>query len=108
METRGYIWDALIIATGLNDRHLHSLAEEIDVIARASGEPPLRTDGDHATPWVIVDLGHLIIHLQTPSARELYNLDKLWGPHFTDEPLALTPQKRVPPRAPRRAAPVTK
>ena len=37
---------------------------------------PSREDG---FAWVLLDCGSVIVHLFTPSAREFYQLEHLWG-----------------------------
>nr|WP_272876023.1 ribosome silencing factor [Neoroseomonas soli] len=72
--------DRLIIATGMVERQLQAMATHLD---EALGEAGLhlRRDSIQASPdWVLIDAGDLVIHLFRPDARELYRLERMWGP----------------------------
>lgn len=40
---------------------------------------PLGREGDKDSDWTLVDLGSVIVHIMTPSAREFYDLEGLWS-----------------------------
>lgn len=76
--------DRLIIATGQVDRQLQAMATHLDEALAKEGLQ-LRRDNVQASPdWVLIDAGDLVIHLFLPEARELYRLEKMWGPGSPD------------------------
>lgn len=72
--------DRLIVATGLVERQLQAMATHLDE-ALAEAGLRLRRDAIQASPdWVLIDAGDLVIHLFRPDARELYRIERMWGP----------------------------
>ncbi len=72
--------DRLIIATGQVERQLQAMATHLDEALGKAGLP-LRRDSIQASgDWVLIDAGDLVIHLFRPEARELYRLERMWGP----------------------------
>ncbi|KAJ1940286.1 hypothetical protein FBU59_003857, partial [Linderina macrospora] len=65
-------------------RHMHAMAEDlvkaIKERNRAKGvEAAINVDGRDSDDWVVVDLGSFVVHLMTPEARKLYDLEGLWS-----------------------------
>lgn len=72
--------DRLIIATGKVERQLQAMAQHLDEALGKAGLN-LRRDAIQASPdWVLIDAGDLVIHLFRPEARELYRIERMWGP----------------------------
>ncbi len=76
------IAEAFIIATGNSDRHVGSLARDVAAELKEKGYEILGIEGSPANAWVVVDAGDVIIHVFQEEARELYNLEKMWGHSF--------------------------
>jgi ribosome silencing factor RsfS/YbeB/iojap len=73
--------DRLIIATGLADRQIEAMATHLDEAFAKEGVK-LRGDAVEASPnWVLISAGDLVVHLFKPETRELYALERMWGPH---------------------------
>lgn len=72
--------DRLIIATGQVERQLQAMATHLDEALGKAGLH-LRRDAVQASPdWVLIDAGDLVIHLFRAEARELYRIERMWGP----------------------------
>ncbi len=72
--------DRLIIATGQVERQLQAMATHLDEALNKVGLN-LKRDAIQASPdWVLIDAGDLVIHLFRPEARELYRIERMWGP----------------------------
>lgn len=73
--------DLMIFASGTSDRHVKSLASNVDEKVREGGVRPLGVEGaDQAQAnWVLLDLGDIVVHVMLPETREFYQLEKLWG-----------------------------
>jgi len=71
--------DYFVIATGLNERHLRGLADELKKHAKSMKVRPLYADGLRSARWILLDYGSVIVHLFNPEARTYYELDQLWA-----------------------------
>jgi ribosome-associated protein len=73
------ITDYMIIATGRSSRQVRSIAEHVVTKAKERGVAPLGSEGVNDGDWALVDLVDVIVHVMHPDARDLYQLEKLWG-----------------------------
>jgi ribosome silencing factor RsfS/YbeB/iojap len=77
--------DRMIIATGQVERQIQAMATHVEQALEKLGLK-LRRDSIQGSPdWVLIDCGDLIVHLFRPEAREMYALERMWGP---DSPAA--------------------
>jgi ribosome-associated protein len=71
--------DYFIIATGSSDMQVKAIAENILTKLRESGVTPWKSEGWDTLSWVIVDFVDVVVHIFTETAREFYNLERLWA-----------------------------
>ena len=74
------VCDYMVIASGRSRRQVITAAEHVVEKAKAAGQRPLGVEGMREGEWVLVDLCDVVVHVMTPGARELYQLEKLWTP----------------------------
>ncbi len=72
------ITDYILIADGNVDRHVVSLAKEIQNVMREKGEKPAHVEGMEHGDWVVLDYFRVVIHLFLPEMRQKYQLERLW------------------------------
>jgi len=72
------LFDFFVIATGNNRRQLRAMVDTADDVMNARQSDRLGCDGDDV-PWICHDFGDVILHVFTPDARALYDLENLWG-----------------------------
>ncbi|MCI9576583.1 MAG: ribosome silencing factor [Clostridiales bacterium] len=70
--------DYFVFATGTSNTHVNALADEVEVQLKKIGVTPDHIEGYRSNSWVLLDYGHVIIHVFTPDSREFYDLDRLW------------------------------
>ena len=70
---QGYIVDAVVLATTLNEKHTLSLITYLKEDLKPQQEEFVRIDEDEN--WTVIDLGDILIHLMTSPYREKYQLD---------------------------------
>ena len=68
----------VIIAEGSVDRHVKSLCNAIRHDMHGIKMSPFQVDGESEAEWIVMDYGHVMIHLFNPAMREKYALDELW------------------------------
>jgi ribosome-associated protein len=81
-------FDALVVASGRNDRQVRAIAEEIErLIDEALDVKPTHIEGWTAGEWIALDYGDVIVHVFDESARDYYDLEHLWSaaPAFRSE-----------------------
>ena len=71
--------DYMVIATGTSNRHVRSLADEVQEKVKAAGGEVIGVEGEQAGEWVLIDLGDVVVHVMQGPVREYYNIDELWG-----------------------------
>jgi ribosome-associated protein len=73
-------FEVLVVSSGRNDRHVRTIAEEIErVVALRTGVKPLRVEGFDTGEWIALDYGYAIVHVFSDEAREYYDLEHLWS-----------------------------
>ena len=84
-------FDALVVASGRNDRQVRAIAEEVErLVELALYVKPIRVEGWVAAEWIALDYGDVIVHVFDEAAREYYDLEHLWNaaPAFRTAPIA--------------------
>ncbi len=72
------ITDAFIICSGRSNRQVTAIAEYIQVSLKEKGIKPLSVEGKREGHWVLLDYGHVIIHIFYEPVRDFYDLEDLW------------------------------
>ncbi len=77
--------DRMIIATGTSTAHVKGVGNNVALAFKDAGFPALGVEAGPQPDWVLIDLGNVIIHVMTESARAHYDLEKLWEVKPTGE-----------------------
>ncbi len=70
--------DAFIICSGRSNRQVKAIAEHIRVQLKKQNIAPLSVEGMNEGHWVLMDYGHVIIHIFYEPVRTFYDLEGLW------------------------------
>ena len=76
--------DVIIVASGTSTRHVKSIANNVVMEAKHSGNQPLGIEGEADGEWVLVDLGDVIVHIMQAETRAFYDLEGLWKVSIDD------------------------
>ena len=71
--------DYMVIASGRTDTQVSALSDAVDEMMAADGLNLRRSEGRREGRWVILDYGHVIVHLFHRDERAFYGLDRLWN-----------------------------
>jgi ribosome-associated protein len=70
--------DALLICSGRSNRQVSAIAEHIKIELKKHGIRPLSIEGAKDGHWVLLDYGHVVIHVFYDPVRSFYDLEGLW------------------------------
>ena len=72
------IADVFIICSGRSNRQVNAIANSIVVNLKKHKIKPLSVEGTAEGHWVLLDYGHVIIHVFYEPVREFFDLEGLW------------------------------
>ena len=73
------IFDYFVIATATSGRQMAAIAHEVNKVMKANGWRRLGLEGEKTGTWVLEDYGNLVLHVFSEEARQMYDLEHLWG-----------------------------
>ena len=68
----------MLVATATSVPHALAIADACVEAAPALGLQTLAQEGRETARWVLVDLGHIVVHVFQEQDRGYYDLDGLW------------------------------
>jgi ribosome-associated protein len=71
--------DFFVICSGQNPRQVGAIADAVETSLRGADLRPAHIEGEKQAEWVLMDYFDFIVHVFTPSTREFYGLERLWG-----------------------------
>ena len=71
--------DVFLICSGSSNRQVTAIAEYIRSDLKDRGIKPISIEGLGEGHWVVLDYGHIIIHVFYDPIRVFYDLDGLWS-----------------------------
>ena len=80
LDVRGLtsIADFFILCSGRSNRQVKAIADSIVVDLKKHKIKPLSVEGTAEGHWVLLDYGHVIIHVFYEPVREFFDLEGLW------------------------------
>jgi|SRR5579871_1114498 len=70
--------DYFVICSAPSDRQVQAIIRNVEDELRSHGIRPLGIEGMNTSSWVLLDLGSVIFHCFSDSAREYYDLEGFW------------------------------
>jgi ribosome-associated protein len=72
------IADYFLVASGTGERHVRTIAENVETGMKERGVKPYSVEGHRDGRWIIIDYQNVIVHIFLEQLRELYDLESLW------------------------------
>ena len=82
LDMRGLVGytDYFLICSGNTDRQVKAIHDSIHEGAKHEhGIYPRRVEGVSRAQWILMDYLDVVVHIFTPTTREFYRLEQLWG-----------------------------
>jgi len=71
--------DYFLLINGTSDTHVRAIADHIIDELRKEGMKADHIEGLRSGRWVLIDYIDFVVHVFHPTAREFYQLERLWG-----------------------------
>jgi ribosome-associated protein len=71
--------DTFAFMSGGSDRQNRAIADAVEDGLKLAGERPISREGEANGNWILLDYGHLVIHVMDEDTRRHYNLEGLWS-----------------------------
>lgn len=80
LDVRGLtsIADTIIICSGKSNRQVVAIADHIKLELKKQDITLLGIEGKDEGHWILMDYGHVVIHVFYDQQRSFYNLEGLW------------------------------
>lgn len=70
--------DRFIIASGGSTTQVKALVDYVETDLAKEEIHALRTEGYTTAQWILLDLGSVVLHVFLNTARDFYDLERLW------------------------------
>ena len=71
--------DYFIITSGNNLNQIRSMADEVEIKLFNEGYKIRHSEGYQEAHWILLDFGHVMVHIFDKTNREFYDLERIWG-----------------------------
>ncbi len=74
-----FFTDFVVITTASSPPHAKAIAESIEEALALNGGSLHHREGDHSSPWLLLDCHEIIVHVFSAQARDNYDLEHVWA-----------------------------
>ena len=78
LEGKSSIANFMVVASGTSNRHVASLAENLQMKLKEQGYKSI-SEGEEKADWILIDAYDVIVHIFKPEVRAFYSLEKMWS-----------------------------
>ncbi len=74
------VCEYFVICHANSSTHVQSIAENFSVFVKKDIDfHPIAKEGVKNSEWILVDYGHLVVHVFLHEKRQFYDIEGLWG-----------------------------
>jgi ribosome-associated protein len=74
------VCDYFVICNGTSNTHVKAIVNSIQkTVSKAIHDKPWHVEGSDNAEWVLIDYVNVVVHVFQKQARELYDIEGLWG-----------------------------
>ncbi len=70
--------DTFVVCSGNSPNQVKMLAEELEAAMAKRGLFKRRIEGQREGRWIVLDFGHILVHIFHKQEREFYDIERLW------------------------------
>lgn len=70
--------DVIVICSAPSERQVQAIVRNVEEALQNQQVKPIGVEGLETSAWVLMDLGDVIFHCFTDSARDYYDLEGFW------------------------------
>lgn len=70
--------DYFVICSGSNPRQIQAISDEVEQQLAKAGTRPNQIEGYNQAEWVLLDYVDFVVHVFSATARQFYDLERLW------------------------------
>jgi len=89
----GAFTDYFVVCSGTNPRQIQAIADAVEERLEGLGMRPAHTEGYKQAEWVLLDYVDFVVHIFSETARQYYDLERLWKSATRMEPADLSTAK---------------
>ncbi|MBQ7091744.1 MAG: ribosome silencing factor [Clostridia bacterium] len=67
-----------VVCSGRATTQVRTLCDELEDKAAELELSVIRKEGYGEGRWIVIDFGHILVHIFHPEEREFYNMERLW------------------------------
>ena len=99
-KNSGAFTDYFVICSGSNPRQIQAISDEVELRLKRAGTYPNNIEGYKQAEWVLLDYVDFVVHVFSTTARNYYDLERLWRTAKKMDPAEVTakPRRRAPAR----------
>jgi ribosome-associated protein len=90
----GAFTDYFVVCSGTNPKQIQAIADAVEERLELLGLRPAHSEGYKQAEWVLLDYVDFVVHVFSETARQYYDLERLWKSATRLEPADLLAAKR--------------